>query len=418
MSETLSSGQIDPVPPFANGRRHGCGKDRDPDLTGKRVLLLFPHMILPGGALNYMLNLAGLLAKKGAAVGILTLRANKQMSGAVSGVEVLTIDGPLTSALSYWLLFPFWQRKISRKINAWHPDVLVPQVFPANWWAWWHKKKNRKAAIVWICPEPSAFIHSRNWIAALRPFWKRYMARVLNPFLSLADIRLSRQSDKIVANSKFTAGMIERVYQRRADAVAYPAIDFKLFHPADRIEKQPALVTVAMLSRFKRVDFLLRVFAQLLQHHPQLVYHIVGRGDEEERLKTLAVELRISSRVIFHGGLDNEQLAALYRRSRLFLHGSVEEPFGMAPLEAIACGTPVVAHRSGGPLEFVNASCGRLIDSLAEQRWSEEIGDFLVELDAYPAYFRSVSENVNKFSWEATLAPVLSLVADTVPGGC
>jgi D-inositol-3-phosphate glycosyltransferase len=120
--------------------------------------------------------------------------------------------------------------------------------------------------------------------------------------------------------------------------------------------------------------------------------------------------------VRFHGGLDNEQLAALHRRSRLFLHGSIEEPFGMAPLEAIACNTPVIAHRSGGPLEFVNDSCGRLIDSLCEERWSEEISDFLSKLEDDPDYFKGVSENARKFSWESTLSPVIQLIADFAPG--
>jgi D-inositol-3-phosphate glycosyltransferase len=67
---------------------------------------------------------------------------------------------------------------------------------------------------------------------------------------------------------------------------------------------------------------------------------------------------------VFHGAASDADLRELYQRSRLFLHGSVDEPFGMAPLEAIACGTPVVAHRSGGPAEFVTAECGRLVDSL------------------------------------------------------
>jgi len=384
-------------------------------LHGKRVLLLFPHMILPGGALNYMLKLAELLVQGGATVAVLTLQADMLKYSSIKGVELLTVNGPFTSDISYWLLFPFWQRKISRKIRDWRPDVLVPQVFPANWWAWLYKRNNRNMVIVWICPEPSAFIHSTSWIEALRPFWKKYLARTLNPVLSLIDIRLSSLSDKIVANSNYTADMIERIYERKADAVAHPAIDSSIFYPAVQIKKQEMVVTVAKLSCFKRVDFLLRVFSDVLKIHPRLIYHIVGRGEEEERLKNLASELNISRSVIFHGGLDNKELADLHRRSLLFLHGSVAEPFGMAPLEAIACSTPVIAHRSGGPLEFVNNSCGRLIDSLSEEKWSAEISDFLSMLGANKDYFRGVSQNARKFSWDSTLAPVLQLIADIVP---
>ncbi|MEJ2201151.1 MAG: glycosyltransferase family 4 protein [Desulfuromonadaceae bacterium] len=388
-------------------------------LQGKRVLLLFPHLVIAGGALNYVLKLAELLRRRGATVGLLTLRVDAGRYGAaLADLEVLTVEGPLSSSLFYWLLLPYWQWRFHRHIDAWRPHVLVPQVFPANWWAWLYKRRQPQLPVVWMCQEPSAFIHSRNWIEALRPPWKRWLAEMLSPVLARLDVRLSRYSDKIVGNSRFTAGMIERVYGRAADAVAYPAIDFKLFFSAEGVVKEDLIVTVAKLSRFKRVDFLLRVFARLLRQQPALSYHIVGRGEEEDSLRRLAAELRIAERVVFHGALDNEQLAALQRRAKLFLHGSIEEPFGMAPLEAIACNTPVVAHRSGGPLEFVNPSCGRLIDSLEVDCWAEEIAAFLKQLAAEPGYFAGVSANARAFSWEATLSPLLQLIAEAaVPAG-
>jgi glycosyltransferase involved in cell wall biosynthesis len=84
----------------------------------------------------------------------------------------------------------------------------------------------------------------------------------------------------------------------------------------------------------------------------------------------------------------------------------------MAPLEAIACNTPVIAHRSGGPMEFVNETCGRLIDSFSSEKWSEEITEFLSILAADPEYFLRVAENAQRFSWESTLSPLMQLIAD------
>ncbi len=117
--------------------------DKGQKLRGKRVLLLHPHMVLPGGALNYMLKLGEQLRAQGATVGILTLQVDRQKYGDIDGVELLVIKGPLTSALSYWLLFPYWQMKINRQIREWQPEVLVPQVFPANWWAWLYKRTGK-----------------------------------------------------------------------------------------------------------------------------------------------------------------------------------------------------------------------------------------------------------------------------------
>jgi D-inositol-3-phosphate glycosyltransferase len=249
----------------------------------------------------------------------------------------------------------------------------------------------------------------------LQPRWKKFLASVLRPVLAFIDIRLSRLSDRIVVNSSFTAGMVERTYSRKADVIAYPAIDEKVFYPEAGVRREAAIITVAKLSRFKRVDFLLRVFSLLQKKHPQFTYHIVGQGEDEEKLKKLTRELQISDRVVFQGGVDNGKLAALHRRSMLFLHGSIEEPFGMAPLEAIACNTPVIAHCSGGPLEYVNDNCGRLIDSLSEEKWSVEISDFLLMLATDPDYFEGVSINSGKFSWESTLEPVINLISDSIP---
>src|SRR4051812_3225806 len=105
----------------------------------RRILLLLPHLVTPGGALTYTLKLAEELLSRGASVGIVTLRADEQKMTLPAGVELLSADGPLTSSLRYWLLFPLWQRRLEKLIRQWEPDCLVPQVFPANWWGWLYK---------------------------------------------------------------------------------------------------------------------------------------------------------------------------------------------------------------------------------------------------------------------------------------
>ncbi len=391
---------------------NNLSNDNGMALTGKRVLILFPHFTTPGGAGNYALKMAEILAEHGATVGVLTMRLDSAKFALPQGVEMLSLDGPVTSSMEYWTLFPFWQTRISRRIAVWHPDVLLPQIFPANWWGWLYKMRHRGTRLLWVCHEPSAFIHSRNWIAALEPFWKRYLAVMLRPLLSAVDRYLSRFCDMVAANSLFTASQVESVYGVKPAAVAYPAIDFNVFQMGELREKSWEIITVAKLSRFKRVDFLLRVFARVLRRHPHMVYHIVGQGEDEWALRALAGVLGVASRVLFHGALGNDELVKLHRRSMLFLHGSVGEPFGMAPLEAIACGTPVVSHNSGGPREFINDACGRLVDSLEEGAWIETISSFLTELEANPSYFDRVAEQARKFEWEVTLRPLLELIGE------
>lgn len=379
-------------------------------LKDARILLLFPHMVSPGGALGYTLHLAEQLLGCGATVGILTLRAEKSACELPPGLEVISLDGPLTSSLGYWLLFPWWQKRIDRAVSLWRPDVLVPQVFPSNWWGWLAKKKHPWIKLAWVCHEPSAFIHSMAWIRALQPRWKGLLARVLRSFLKRVDVALVCYSDRILVNSRFTAGEVERVYGLIPDGIAYPGIDFAAFSIGEG-PKDPAIITVGKLTRFKRIDFLLAVFKKVLKIHPDLVYHIVGTGQEEPALREVARSLGIDSRVVFHGAITDSALLEMYRSSLLFLHGSIDEPFGMAPLEAIACGTPVVAHRSGGPAEFVTAECGRLVDSREKPDWVREIADYLDVLRADQGNPARVRDCARRFDWAVSLQPAVAVIA-------
>jgi glycosyltransferase involved in cell wall biosynthesis len=376
-----------------------------------RILLLFPHMITAGGACHYALRLAEQLRGRGATVAILTLRVDQGVWSVPTGIQLIPLDGPLTSSLGYWLLFPLWQGRINRAIAAWRPDVIVPQVFPANWWGWLYKRNHSGVKLAWVCQEPSAFIHSMAWIRALRPRWKSLLARSLRPYLAAKDVSLARHCDRIIANSRFTGSELERVYGVVPDVIAYPGVDFPDL-PVEKRQKERSIITVARLTKFKRIDFLLEVFRRVLKVHPDLTYHIVGTGEEEIFLRELAKRLGLVSRVVFHGAADGSTLTDLYRRTSMFLHGSVGEPFGMAPLEAIACGTPVVAHKSGGPMEFVSEDCGRLIASLRVEDWEEEINEYLEFLFAHPDFPDRVRECARRFDWPLSLRPAVELIAE------
>lgn len=382
------------------------------ELTGYRVLILFPHMVMSGGALNYALKLAEKLEASGATTGILTLRSDQIRFPPPPWVEIISLEGPLTSSLWYWLLLPFWQYKINKHIMAWQPDVLVPQVFPANWWGWLYKKKYPKTKLVWICQEPSAFIHSKMWIQALTPWWKSMVALVLQPLLSRIDIHLAQQCDAAIANSIYTAGALEQTYGFPAAGIAMPGLDLSVLSACSE-PRSREIITVARLTKFKRVDFLLEVFAELLKFYPELRYNIVGTGEEERALHEKVGQLGIQSQVQFHGAVNDQALAKLYQSSCLFLHGARNEPFGMAPLEAIASGTPVVAHRSGGIQEFINEHCGRLTDSSDPVEWGELCAGYLGLILSQPGFHSDVRTCAEQFDWSETLKPALEIIYKT-----
>ena len=177
-----------------------------------------------------------------------------------------------------------------------------------------------------------------DYIAPLHPL-KRVLARRLLLRLRSWDRRTARGVDHFLANSAFTADRIRRGYGRTA-TVLHPPVEVERFRPAAR--KGSHFVTVSRLVHYKRVDVIVAAFNRL-----GLPLVVVGRGPEREALAALA-----GPNVELAGALDDEALATVLAEARGFVIAAVED-FGIAPVEAQAAGTPVVALGRGGALETV-----------------------------------------------------------------
>jgi glycosyltransferase involved in cell wall biosynthesis len=153
------------------------------------------------------------------------------------------------------------------------------------------------------------------------------------------DVASSSRVDRFVANSSFVARRIRRYYGRSADVVP-PPVDTDFFTPDDAPRGQYCLV-VSALSPYKRVDLAIAACAE--SGHE---LRIVGEGPELDRLRRQAGE-----GVRFLGRVDDEQLRQLYRGAYCFVQPQIED-FGIAAVEALACGCPVVARREGGVLDI------------------------------------------------------------------
>lgn len=114
---------------------------------------------------------------------------------------------------------------------------------------------------------------------------------------------------------------------------------------------RPVLLTVGRLAAseaYKGQDRVLRCLPALRVSHPGLVYLIAGDGDDRHRLEQLATELGVDGAVSFLGAVDHGDLPALYAAADVFAMPSTGEGFGIVFLEAMACGTPVVALDEDG----------------------------------------------------------------------
>ena len=162
-------------------------------------------------------------------------------------------------------------------------------------------------------------------------FWRRYLQRW--------DVAASKRVDYFLANSRNVAAKIQKLYGRQA-TVIHPPVDLKTFRLGGR--QEPYYLIVSALVPYKRIDIAIRAFNEM-----RLPLKIVGEGPLRSRLERSA-----GSNIEFLGWVDDSVLAALYGSCQALIFPG-EEDFGIVPLEAQACGRPVIAYEKGGVLETV-----------------------------------------------------------------
>lgn len=156
------------------------------------------------------------------------------------------------------------------------------------------------------------------------------------------DARTGAGVDEFMAISHFVARRIRKVY-RRESTVIYPPVDTDAFTPESGTPREEFYLTASRLVPYKRIDLIARTFTELSDR--TLV--VIGDGPEARRLR----ELRAPN-VQLLGEQPFPVLLEYLRRARAFVFAA-EEDFGILPLEAQACGTPVIAYGKGGALETI-----------------------------------------------------------------
>jgi glycosyltransferase involved in cell wall biosynthesis len=167
------------------------------------------------------------------------------------------------------------------------------------------------------------------------------VTRALLHYVRNWDSRTAQGVDEFIAISQFVSRRIRKVY-RRQSVVIYPPVDVARFTPEGT--REDYYVTASRLVPYKRVDLLVEAFAGL----PDRRLVVIGEGPELPRIRSKA-----GANVSFLGAQPIPVLRQHLQRARAFVFAA-EEDFGIAPVEAQACGTPVIAYGKGGALETVH----------------------------------------------------------------
>lgn len=169
---------------------------------------------------------------------------------------------------------------------------------------------------------------------------KGFFTRIIFHYLRLWDVTTANRVDSFIANSKFTAKRIKKIYGKES-VVIYPPVNVDGF-PLEKV-KDNYYVTASRLVYHKRVDIIVDAFKAM----PDKKLIVIGDGPELRKLKKHS-----SVNISFLGYQPQSILVQHLQKAKAFIFAANED-FGIAPIEAMACGTPVLAYKKGGSAETV-----------------------------------------------------------------
>lgn len=205
---------------------------------------------------------------------------------------------------------------------------------------------------------------------------------------------LLKNARKIVTNSRFCQReFLDYGFPEEKTPIVLPGVDTSVFTPGEAPQAlkdkwnpsgKNILLTVARVSERKGHDLVIKSLPKILEKHPDVIYLIVGKGPDRERLQSLAEESGVSEAVKFCGFVPDEELPDYYRLCDIYVMPNRElfdttdsiEGFGISFIEASACGKPVIGGKSGGAVEAV----------------AEGVSGFLVNPDSIEEFVEAVDK--------------------------
>lgn len=202
-------------------------------------------------------------------------------------------------------------------------------------------------------------LHGHDILACTRNAWKQSW------FLTII-----KQADKIIYNSQFTKNLMQKQELSVPQFILKPAPNLrsenfeitdeqiKKFKDKYNLHNKKVLLTVCRLEQRKGIDSIIKIMPKLLSQIPDLIYFVVGGGDDQNRLEKLIKENQLEKNVILAGRLSDNETALVYKICDLFALPSRQvgksiEGFGIVFLEAGSFGKPVIGGNSGGVAEAV-----------------------------------------------------------------
>lgn len=193
------------------------------------------------------------------------------------------------------------------------------------------------------------------------------------------------------------------------NGVAFDEIQSILIRTKDQL-KHPAILFVGGLVKVKGIDVLLNAVLIIIKKIPDLHIYIAGSGPEESKLKKLVKGLNIEKNVNFLGFISGEKKYAYYKSADIYVQPSRYETFGVAVLEAMACGKPVVASNVGGiPFVVEDGKTGLFFECGNIEDLAEKVIILLKNKEMREKMGKEGRERAKEFTWDRIADKTITL---------
>jgi glycosyltransferase involved in cell wall biosynthesis len=300
-------------------------------------------------------------------------------------------------------------RRVAKEIDSQKYDVVFAQ--PCMWTQAPLVLRYLKTPAVYYCHEPPRHLYETHFRVVSSNSKLRRALDHVDPFIWLYrttgrrfDRLATRAARQVLVNSIFIRDNVNKIYGIAA-TISHLGVDTNAFHPDSKNGKKHYVLSVGAIHPHKGYDFLIESLGYIdKMFRPTL--HLVGNmknSRDQVVLQALAKEKDVELRI--EVGVDHNTLIRKYNDAVLVAYAPYNEPFGLVPLEAMACGKPVVGVREGGVKEtVVNDYTGLLIDR-DPQQFGRAIQTLLENPSLVALYGKNGRTHVlENWSWEKSVA--------------
>ena len=358
-----------------------------------------PKNPLAGGAEVYLQEIFSRLVARGHRVTLLSERfAGAATEDVVEGVRIIRAGGKFT--------FNFTAgRQVGRLAEALNADVVVDDLNKIPFYSPWHTERPVLAILMHLfrgtifreaVPPLAAYV----WLAETMIPWAYRRCR-------FAVLSASSKQDTVKVG----------IDPARITVIP-PGTDFTRFQPDAAVAREPVVLHVGRLKRYKATDHLLQAARKLKERGLKFTTVIIGDGDDKPRLEALAAKLGLDDEVRFTGFIPEEEKLNWYRRSAVLAENSVKEGWGLIVMEANACGTPVVVANSPGLRDSSKDGINGLVYDYGDTAGlADRLERLLTDSALRERLGRQAIDWARQWTWEAATDKMEKVIQDAVSEG-